>query len=197
MDKIKAYIISFRLRTLPLSLSGIVLGILMAAKVVHLNVSVVFLLITTTLCLQILSNLANELGDALKGTDNSDRVGPMRSLQVGALTKKDLLNSIYVFILLSVVSGVGLLYFALDSLFSEQGLLFLFLGAAAILCAILYTVGRYAFGYRGLGDLFVFLFFGWVSTIGAYILCGAPWTLWMFLPASAVRSEERLVGTEC
>ncbi|MGL5683227.1 MAG: 1,4-dihydroxy-2-naphthoate octaprenyltransferase [Marinifilaceae bacterium] len=186
MDRFKAYIVSFRLRTLPLSVAGIILGILLAAKNVQLNELVVVLLLITTLSLQILSNLANELGDALKGTDNHDRLGPIRSLQTGALTKKDLLNCIFAFVLLCVISGIALLYFALDSLFSEQGIIFLMLGAAAILCAILYTVGRYAFGYRGLGDIFVFLFFGWVSTIGAYMLCGAPWTLWLFLPASAI-----------
>ncbi len=186
MNKIRAYISSFRLRTLPLSLSGIILGIMIAANETIINFFSVTLLINTTICLQILSNLANEYGDMSKGTDNNKRLGPIRSIQNGSLSQKNILNAIFVFIILSIMNGIFLLIVSLDSIFSPSGIMFLILGAAAIAAAILYTVGKHAYGYRGLGDIFVFIFFGLISTIGAYTLSGGINPLPIILPASAI-----------
>lgn len=183
---VKAYLVSFRLRTLPLSVAGIVLGVMLAISAGYCDWLIVMLLLSTTISLQILSNLCNELGDLRKGTDNAARLGPIRSLQSGILTESNLICTIYLFIFSSIVSGLILLYFSLDSLFSEQGLVFMGLGVASIVAAILYTIGRYAFGYRGLGDLFVFIFFGLVSVVGAYLLMGGTWSGTLLLPASAV-----------
>lgn len=186
MSKAKYYIASFRLRTLPLSLSGIFLGTLLACANGYFRFPAFILAVTTTLCLQILSNLANELGDLQKGTDNAERLGPIRSIQSGALTLKEFKHSIIVFILLSVISGSALIYTAFTSLFSGDGLVMLLCGAAAIIAAIKYTVGKGAYGYHGLGDLFVFLFFGLLSVAGSWFLMAHRINPFIFLPAAAI-----------
>lgn len=144
------------------------------------------LAVTTTLCLQILSNLANEWGDLQKGTDNDERIGPIRSIQSGALTLKEFKHTIIVFIFLSAISGTALVYTAFTGLFTEDGLVMLLLGAASIIAAIKYTVGKGAYGYHGLGDLFVFLFFGLVSVAGSWFLMTRQITAAIFLPAAAI-----------
>lgn len=186
MNKAKYYIASFRLRTLPLSLSGIFLGSLLADANGYFNWSVFLLAIATTLSLQILSNLANELGDLQKGTDNEQRLGPIRSIQSGALSLKEFKNTIFLFVLLSVIFGSALVCCAFNSLFSTNGLIMLVLGGAAIWAAIQYTVGKNAYGYRGLGDVFVFLFFGLLSTAGAYFILSGQLPPSLFLPAASI-----------
>ncbi len=186
MSKIKYYLSSFRLRTLPLSLSGIFLGTLLAKASGYFQWMPFCLAVATTLSLQILSNLANELGDLQKGTDNDKRLGPIRSIQSGALSVAEFKRIILVFVLLSVVFGSGLVYSAFDSLFSCDGLTMLLLGGAAIIAAIKYTVGKNAYGYYGLGDLFVFLFFGLLSVMGAYFIMAHHINYQLFLPASAI-----------
>lgn len=184
--KIKYYIASFRLRTLPLSLSGIFMGTLLASADGFFNSMAFALAVATTLCLQILSNLANELGDLQKGTDNTERLGPIRSIQSGALTLSEFKRTIIVFIILSVISGSALVYTAFNSLFSQDGMIMLLLGGASIIAAIKYTVGKSAYGYHGLGDLFVFLFFGLLSVTGSYFLMTHKINALLFLPASAI-----------
>lgn len=186
MNKLTSYLSSFRLRTLPLSLSGILLGTLLAAADESFRLWPFCLAIATTLSLQILSNLANELGDLKKGTDNEQRLGPIRSIQSGALGINEFKQTIIIFILLSAVFGTALVFTAFDSLFSTSGVTMLLLGGASIIAAIKYTVGKNAYGYRGLGDLFVFLFFGLLSTAGAYFLMTHTLTPGIFLPASAI-----------
>lgn len=186
MSKAKYYIASFRLRTLPLSLSGIFLGTLLAKADGFFHTLPFVFAVATTLCLQILSNLANELGDLQKGTDNAERLGPIRSIQSGALTLTEFKRTIIVFVLLSVISGSVLVYTAFDSLFSRDGIIMLLLGGAAIIAAIKYTVGKNAYGYHGLGDLFVFLFFGLLSVMGAYFLMAHQINALLLLPASAI-----------
>lgn len=186
MNKLTSYLSSFRLRTLPLSLSGILLGTLLAAADGSFRPIPFYLAIATTLSLQILSNLANELGDLRKGTDNEQRLGPIRSIQSGTLGINEFKRTITIFILLSAVFGTALVFTAFDSLFSTAGVTMLLLGAASIIAAIKYTVGKNAYGYRGLGDLFVFLFFGLLSTAGAYFLMTHTLTPGIFLPASAI-----------
>ena len=186
MSKAKYYLASFRLRTLPLSLSGIILGGLLA-KADGLFHGLPFVLaLITTLCLQILSNLANELGDLQKGTDNAERLGPIRSIQSGALSLAEFKHTIILFVVLSAISGSALIYTAFDSLFTRDGLIMLGLGAASILAAIKYTVGKNAYGYRGLGDVFVYLFFGLVSVMGAYFVIAHTLQASLLLPASAI-----------
>ena len=175
------YIQSLRLRTLPLSMSGIILGSGLAASDLRLDAAnlrlddlrftIVFLLaIGTTLSLQILSNLSNELGDALKGTDSEQRERAAYGLQSGAITMAQIKKMIWLFAALCVLFGTALIYSAFGSLFCVQSIVFFALGALAMVGAVTYTLGKHSYGYIGLGDLGVFLFFGLLSTMGAYYL---------------------------
>ena len=169
------YIQSLRLRTLPLSVSGIILGSGMAmgdwSLVIGDRSLVIFILaICTTLSLQILSNLCNELGDAQKGTDANQQEREAYGLQAGKITEKQLKYEILLFLCLSALFGTSLIYAAFGTLFCWQSAVFLGLGALAIVGAITYTLGKHSYGYMGLGDLGVFLFFGLLSTMGAYYL---------------------------
>ena len=176
-----------RLRTLPLSLAGVVLGSLLAARSGPLYAPTLVFLLLTTVCLQILSNLSNELGDFLRGTDGDGRQGPQYSLQSGALTAGDLQGLIRLFAGLCLVFGALMIYFSTGSLMKPVSLALMALGAAAIWAAMHYTLGRNPYGYRGLGDLFVFLFFGLTSVLGGYFICrGTLDSAALLLPASAI-----------
>ena len=161
------YIQSLRLRTLHLSMSGIVLGTGLAG---WSNRLVFALAILTTLSLQILSNLSNELGDALKGTDADQHGREAYGLQAGTITQKEIRIMIWCFAGLCVVFGTALIYCAFGSLFCTQSLVFFALGLLAMIGAVTYTLGKHSYGYMGLGDLGVFLFFGLLSTLGGYYL---------------------------
>lgn len=170
------YIQSLRLRTLPLSVSGIILGTGLAWKASPQplpegkRVLVFILAILTTLSLQILSNLCNELGDAQKGTDENQHGRAAYGLQSGTITEREMKRMIWLFVGLCVVFGTALIYSAFGTLYSVQSIGFLGLGLLAIIGAIKYTLGKHSYGYIGLGDLGVFLFFGMLSTLGGYYL---------------------------
>ena len=167
------YITSLRLRTLPLSVAGIILGSGLAYQdlsTLNFKLSTFILAVCTALCLQILSNLSNELGDAQKGTDVDQHGREAYGLQAGTITQKQMKGMILLFIGLAIVSGLALLWAAFGSLLCTQSLAFIGLGALAIIGAMTYTLGKHSYGYIGLGDLGVFLFFGLLSTIGSYYL---------------------------
>lgn len=164
------YIQSLRLRTLPLSVAGIILGSGLAYQASSFQWSVFSLAFVTALCLQILSNLSNELGDAQKGTDTDQQERAAYGLQAGTITVKQMKIMIGLFIGLCVLFGTALVWCAFGTLFSGQSLIFLGLGLLAIIGAMTYTLGKHSYGYMGLGDLGVFLFFGLASTWGAYYL---------------------------
>ena len=170
------YIQSLRLRTLPLSVSGIILGTGLAG---WLNEWVFALAICTTLSLQILSNLCNELGDAMKGTDADQQGREAYGLQAGTITMRQMKYMIVLFIGLSLAFGLALLLTAFP-IFSTPFWIFIGLGALAIIGAIKYTLGKHSYGYIGLGDLGVFLFFGLLSTLGAYYLQTQTLTVHVF-----------------
>ena len=184
--KLNAWISAFRLRTLPLAVSSILLGSFIAAYYQPFNWFVAVLAVSTTLFLQILSNLANDYGDGVKGTDNKERIGPDRAIQSGAITIKEMKNMIVVFIFLSLFSGLGLIAvsFSFESL--NTALFFLILGIVAIAAAIKYTVGKTAYGYHGMGDLFVFLFFGLTGVVGTFYLHTHILVWEVFLAGAAV-----------
>ena len=167
------YIQSLRLRTLPLSMSGIVLGTGLAG---WSNWSVFVLAILTTLSLQILSNLSNELGDALKGTDTDQHGREAYGLQAGTITQNEIKTMIWIFAGLCVVFGTTLIFaaFGIPTINDPSSiiniLIFFALGALAMIGAVTYTLGKHSYGYMGLGDLGVFLFFGLLSTLGGYYL---------------------------
>ncbi|MFT4600759.1 MAG: 1,4-dihydroxy-2-naphthoate octaprenyltransferase [Arenicella sp.] len=176
--KSKAWLGAMRLRTLPLSFSVIIAGNALAfdyLKVGHMydrEFSWVILSLTllTTLLLQVLSNLANDYGDAKKGTDNENRVGPERAVQSGVISLNQMKKGIVICSLLAFISGILLLFYAFKGSFSLNFFLFLGLGLLCIAAAIKYTVGKKAYGYHALGDLFVFIFFGFVGVFGSFTM---------------------------
>lgn len=185
---LKAAVKSMRLRTLPLSTGGVLLGILLAVSNWKVNLSVALLIVLTTVCLQILSNLSNELGDVLRGTDTADRQGPQYGLNGGEMTIPEMKGLIGLFVVLCMVFGALMTWKAFGTLWDLTPVLVLMLGAAAIMGAMKYTLGHNPYGYRAKGDFYVFLFFGLVAVLGAYFVCtqglGLHWKL--LLPASAV-----------
>ena len=183
---LKACLRSMRLRTLPLSLAGIVLGVLLAAKVCDYDLLTVVLLALTTVCLQILSNLSNELGDTLSGTDRSDRQGIHYSIQDGEMTVPEMKRLIGCFAVLSCLVGFAMVWSAFGTVFAPLPAAFLALGAAAVWAAMHYTLGEHPYGYRGLGDIFVFIFFGLATVCGGYFLTCLAWDWSILLPASAI-----------
>ena len=183
---LKACLRSMRLRTLPLSLAGIVLGVLLAAKICDYDVLTVVLLALTTVCLQILSNLSNELGDTLSGTDRSDRQGIHYSIQDGEMTVPEMKRLIGCFAVLSCLVGFAMVWRAFGTVLAPLPAAFLALGAAAVWAAMHYTLGKHPYGYRGLGDIFVFIFFGLATVCGGYFLTCLVWDWRILLPAAAI-----------
>lgn len=184
---LKASIKSMRLRTLPLSLAGVILGVTLAADKTDVSPWTAALIFLTTVCLQILTNLSNELGDTLSGTDSADRQGPKYALGSGDMTIGDIKKLILIFIGLCVISGLAMIQVSFGSLFKTESICLEALGAAAIVGAMKYTLGKNPYGYRGLGDVFVFIFFGLVSVLGGYYVAARELPpLIMLLPASAI-----------
>uniref|UniRef100_UPI0040497B01 1,4-dihydroxy-2-naphthoate octaprenyltransferase n=1 Tax=Flavobacterium sp. TaxID=239 RepID=UPI0040497B01 len=182
----KHYIQAARLRTLPLSVSGILVGSFYAISQAVFNWKIVIFALVTTIGLQILSNFANDYGDGVKGTDNEDRIGPKRALQSGVISPEAMKRAIIITAILTFISAVLLIYFSFKKEYLVYSLFFLVLGIVAIASAIRYTVGKSAYGYKGFGDVFVFFFFGWVSTIGSYFLFTKSIDFALFLPATAI-----------
>lgn len=186
--KLKASLESMRLRTLPLSMAGVLLGILLAVADWKVDLWTAILIVITTVCLQILSNLSNELGDVLRGTDTAERQGPQYGLNSGEMTVRDMKVLIGIFVGLCIVFGTAMTWRAFGTLWGMTPILVLMLGAAAIMGAMKYTLGHNPYGYRAKGDIYVFLFFGLVAVMGAYFVCtkgvGLHWKL--LLPAAGV-----------
>lgn len=181
MSKLKAAVFSMRLRTLPLSLSGVVLGLMLAMKTQEVSLWLIVWLLLTTVCLQILSNLSNELGDFMRGTDGEQREGPMYSLAQGAISVQEFKRQIAVFVILCCVFGAAMVWTSFGTFLAWQPLMLLALGVAAIWAAMHYTLGKNPYGYRGLGDLFVFIFFGLTSVLGAYFVVAHTIDSWLLL----------------
>ncbi|MEK6480891.1 1,4-dihydroxy-2-naphthoate polyprenyltransferase [Catalinimonas sp. 4WD22] len=176
MSKLQAWILAARPRTLPLALASIGMGAFLAAYADHFNWQIFALSVLTTIFLQILSNFANDYGDSIHGADSIEREGPSRAVQAGHISPQAMKKAIILFGVLSFVSGVLLLLTALPG---NQLLLlfFLLLGVAAIFAAITYTSGSKPYGYAGLGDISVLIFFGLVGVLGSYYLYAQqhPW----------------------
>ena len=186
MTKVKAWLNAARLRTLPLSISGIFVGTALAAYYGATNVTIFILALCTTIGLQVTSNFANDYGDGVKGTDGDDRIGPKRALQSGLLTAAELKRGIYISIVINAVLIISLIFTSFGIKDVLYPVLFLVLGALAIWAAIKYTVGKSAYGYQGLGDVFVFIFFGLVSVLVSMFLYLKFIDLFAVLPAIAI-----------
>jgi 1,4-dihydroxy-2-naphthoate octaprenyltransferase len=181
MVKIKDWVQAARLRTLPLAFASIFLGTLLAAGQGHFKLDVFVLALLTTLSLQILANFANDLGDTLHGADHAERKGPMRAVQAGLISASQMRAGTVFMSILSFGFGLGLLWAAFTS-WAQFGI-FLGLGLLSIAGAVLYTNGKRPYGYMGLGDISVLLFFGLIGVLGTYALYSGPWFSLLWLPA--------------
>lgn len=186
MTKKQAWVEAIRPRTLPLSLSGIIFGAAIAFQQGAINWTVFALAISTTLLFQILSNLANDYGDGVKGTDNADRIGPMRAVQSGVISHKTMKIAVIFTALLSLISAVALIYFGTQQMPTSVMLIYGVLAIFCVIAAITYTIGKKAYGYHGLGDLMVFIFFGLVSVLGVYSLFTKTFEWINLLPATTI-----------
>tara|TARA_Y100001933_G_scaffold265013_1_gene334299 strand:- start:2445 stop:3353 length:909 start_codon:yes stop_codon:yes gene_type:complete len=182
----KAWIQAARLRTLPLSLSGIIVGTALAILEGHFETHIFVLALLTTVGFQVTSNFANDYGDGIKGTDNEDRIGPARALQSGSISRNSLKTGIIISILISMAIALALIYLAFGPGNFTYILVFFVLGLLSIWAAIKYTVGANAYGYRGMGDLFVFLFFGLLGVLGSMFLYTKALVWAAVLPAVSI-----------
>ena len=184
-SKTKIWLGAMRLRTLPLAVSSTILGSFLAAFNGDFNWKIFILASLTTLFLQILSNLANDYGDGLKGTDDN-RVGEKRANQSGIVSKSEMKKGILIFILLALVSGISLILVGTKGANQLSVVIFLILGLGAIVSAVKYTIGNKPYGYIGLGDFFVFFWFGIIGVAGTYFLHTHQFSPDILLPSTSI-----------
>ncbi|GAB4027856.1 1,4-dihydroxy-2-naphthoate polyprenyltransferase [Spirosoma koreense] len=182
----KSWIAAARPRTLPLSLASIILGSFLAYADHRFRWSITLLAVLTTIFLQILSNFANDYGDAVSGKDTELRVGPRRAVATGDITREAMLRGIILMSVLSLISGIGLLIVAFSAAGAQIFWFFLILGLLSIAAAIGYTNGKRPYGYAGFGDIAVLIFFGWVGVLGTYFLHTLSFDPILLLPATSV-----------
>ncbi|MDJ1483804.1 1,4-dihydroxy-2-naphthoate polyprenyltransferase [Cytophagaceae bacterium YF14B1] len=182
---LSTWVSAFRLRTLPLALASIGMGSFLAASVHQFNGVVFGLCALTTILLQVLSNLANDYGDSIHGADSVERKGPLRAVQAGHISSHAMRNAVILFSVLSLLTGLGLLYVALKDAPVRTFVTFFGLGILSIIAAITYTAGKKPYGYAGLGDISVLIFFGYVATLGTFYLYTHTIDWINLLPATA------------
>lgn len=186
MATLQSWIKAARLRTLPLAMSGILMGAALSYFDGGFNSRVTILAIVTALFIQIFSNFANDYGDSQKGTDNQHRVGPQRTVQSGEITTTQMKTGMAVLIVLSLLTGIWLIAEGTKGLDPTTFLLFLAFGIIALIAAYRYTAGNNPYGYAGLGDVAVFLFFGILPVVGTYFLNTHHLNAEIFLPAITI-----------
>ena len=184
--QLRSWFAALRIRTLPLAISGILMGVFLSEFYYSIDYLVSSLAFITALLLQILSNLANDYGDFSKGTDNENRVGPARMTQSGRISPYGMKNAVIIVSVVSLISGIILIYTAISDVLSIPSLLFFLAGLLAISAAIKYTVGRNAFGYSGMGDIIVFIFFGIIAVAGTFYLNSKQLMPLILLPAASI-----------
>ena len=204
MQKTKSFVGAMRLRTLPLSLSGIIAGSGVAYHNGFWDATIFSLALSTTILFQILSNFANDLGDSIKGTDNANRIGPTRSVQSGIITKTEMKFAVIITAILSLVSAGALIYIGAQGMPMEIIWFYICLAILCIIAAITYTVGKKAYGYHGMGDIMVFIFFGLVSVLGVYSLFAKSFlienvslAIFVGLMSAAVLNLNNIIGCTC
>jgi 1,4-dihydroxy-2-naphthoate octaprenyltransferase len=185
MSALKVWIKTARLRTLPLAFASIILGTALGAARGEFDGLTFLLALLTTLFYQILSNYANDYGDGVKGTDDN-RVGEQRAIASGLISPQAMKKAVILFAILAFISGTALSFWATRNHAVQIALLFTGLGILAIYAAIKYTVGDKAYGYNGLGDLSVLVFFGWLGVGGSFFLQTLTWDFDILLPATAI-----------
>ena len=175
-----------RLRTLPLSTAGIVLGIMLACAEHSVSWYVILLTILTTVSLQILSNMSNELGDWLSGVDGTGREGPKYGIEGGGLTEDEMRSCIRIMVLVCCILGLSMIRASFGTILRIESECLVALGAVAIWAAMHYTLGNHPYGYIGLGDLFVFIFFGIVPVMGGYYVCSHQIEILTLMPGVTI-----------
>lgn len=171
MATVKAWISAFRLRTLFLAVSTVVLGSGLALHEGNFSMATFLLALLLAVSIQILANLANDLGDFQKGTDTTgQRQGPVRSLQSGKVSPREMKGAIALFSAICLITGLSLILNIIAYIPRSSAVILIGLGGASILAALFYTLGKHAYGYKGWGDLLAFVFFGPVPVIGTYFL---------------------------
>ncbi|MEQ1975626.1 1,4-dihydroxy-2-naphthoate polyprenyltransferase [Xenorhabdus sp. SGI240] len=183
ISQMQAWLESLRPKTLPLAVAAVITGSALASWTGHFKWPVALLALFTAALLQILSNLANDYGDVTKGSDTENRIGPSRGMQKGLITAKQMKSALKLTVLLSCLSGSSLIAVACNNPNDIIG--FLILGLLAIIAAITYTVGTRPYGYLGLGDISVLIFFGYLSILGTYYLQSGTFSISTVLPATA------------
>ena len=186
MANIKSWIKAARLRTLPLSLSGIIVGSSIAYADGFFKIEIFIFAMLVTVGFQIISNFANDYGDGVKGTDDKERIGPERAIQSGEITPEEMLKAIKISGGVTLILALYLVYISFGKENIGFSIVFIGLGLASIYAAVKYTMGKNAYGYYGLGDIFVFLFFGILSVCGSYFLYAHTLDLVIFLPAFTI-----------
>ena len=186
MQEISVWLAAARLRTLPLSVSGIIVGNGIAYLEGSFSWAIFIFALLTTITFQVLSNFANDYGDGVKGTDNENRLGPKRVLQQGLITRAAFKRGIQLTTVVSMLFTLILIYLAFGIADWRKALFFIALGVTSIIAAIKYTVGDTAYGYYALGDVFVFLFFGGVSVLGSNYLQTQTFDMLLILPAACI-----------
>jgi 1,4-dihydroxy-2-naphthoate polyprenyltransferase len=182
---LKDWIQAARLRTLPLAFSSIIAGSLLAAGHQNLNVPILILALLTTLLYQVLSNYANDYGDGIRGTDNQ-KLGEQRAVASGKISAAQMRKAVIILAICAFWSGTLLSILALQKISWTLALTFVGLGLLAVIAAISYTVGAKAYAYMGLGDIFVFLFFGCLGVCGSYFIQATQLPANVWLPAGAI-----------
>ena len=182
---IKNFIKAARLRTLPLSISGIILGGFLAMSDGLFNGVIFSLALITTIGFQVISNFANDYGDGVKGTD-AIRIGEERMVSSGKISPKQMKKAIMISVILTIIFALFLIYESFGLSNFGYSLLFFILGIVSVVAAIKYTVGNLAYGYSGFGDIFVFLFFGLLSVLGSYFLFTKEIYFLLTLPAISI-----------
>ena len=182
---LKNYLKAARLRTLPLSLSGIVVGSFLAASYGFFDLEICILALLTTIGFQVISNFANDYGDGVKGTD-TNRTGEQRMVASGIISPKQMKTAMIITVIITLIVALLLIYISFGKENFGYSILFFVLGIASIAAAIKYTVGKTAYGYSGFGDVFVFVFFGLLSVVGSCFLYTKSVNLSVFLPAFSV-----------
>jgi 1,4-dihydroxy-2-naphthoate octaprenyltransferase len=189
MATTKSWIKAARPRTLPLALSGIIMGCGLSWFYGAIDPLVSVLAIVTATLIQVFSNFANDYGDSQRGTDNEFRLGPTRTVQSGEITQKEMETGMMTVGGLSLLIGTWLVY--AGTWYHSKAAFFGFigLGILSLIAAYFYTAGKKSYGYLGLGDLFVFLFFGLLPVPGVFYLNAAKLPASVFLPALTIEND--------
>lgn len=183
--QLKPWIIAARLRTLPLAVSNILLGSFLAYNKGKFSVIILLLGLATAVLLQVLSNFANDYGDYVNGADEKRISKYERVLQSGKISPKQMRWMLIILTLLTFVTGISLIVLAAKALGTIALVVFFGIGILCIIAAITYTIGKKPYGYIGMGDIAVFIFFGIVGVCGIYVLQTRQWDWHVLFPAAS------------